>query len=47
VLSAWAAILARLPDARLLLKTAVLREAVTAQKLCARFTAVGGRCYAP
>ena len=42
VLSAWVAILARLPDARLLLKTAVLREAVTAQKLRARFTAVGG-----
>ena len=42
VLSAWAAILARLPDARLLLKTAVLREAATAQKLRARFVAVGG-----
>jgi protein O-GlcNAc transferase len=42
VLSAWVAILARLPDARLLLKTAVLREAATAQKLRARFTAVGG-----
>jgi tetratricopeptide (TPR) repeat protein len=42
VLSAWAAILARLPDARLLLKTAVLREAATAQKLRARFAAVGG-----
>jgi predicted O-linked N-acetylglucosamine transferase (SPINDLY family) len=42
VLAAWAAILARLPDARLLLKTAVLREAETAQKLRARFAAMGG-----
>jgi predicted O-linked N-acetylglucosamine transferase (SPINDLY family) len=42
VLSAWAAILTRLPDARLLLKTAVLREAATAQELRARFVAVGG-----
>lgn len=42
VLAAWAAILARLPDARLLLKRAVLREAETAQKLRARFAAVGG-----
>jgi predicted O-linked N-acetylglucosamine transferase (SPINDLY family) len=42
VLGAWAAILNRLPDARLLLKTAVLREAATAQKLRARFVAAGG-----
>jgi len=42
VLAAWAAILNRLPDARLLLKTAVLREAETAQKLRARFAAAGG-----
>lgn len=42
VLAAWAAILARLPDARLLLKTAVLREVATSQKLHARFAAVGG-----
>lgn len=42
VLAAWAAILSRLPDARLLLKTAVLREAATAQKLRARFAAAGG-----
>jgi protein O-GlcNAc transferase len=42
MLAAWAAILARLPDARLLLKTAVLREAATAQKLRARFAAAGG-----
>ncbi|MCA3285174.1 MAG: tetratricopeptide repeat protein [Roseomonas sp.] len=42
VLAAWAAILARLPDARLLLKTAVLREAATAQRLRALFAAAGG-----
>ncbi|MFN6251178.1 MAG: tetratricopeptide repeat protein [Acetobacteraceae bacterium] len=42
VLAAWAAILSRLPDARLLLKTAVLREAETAQKLRARFAAMDG-----
>ncbi|MCA3280066.1 MAG: hypothetical protein ING10_12415, partial [Roseomonas sp.] len=42
VLAAWAAILNRLPDARLLLKTAVLREDTTAQKLRARFAAAGG-----
>jgi tetratricopeptide (TPR) repeat protein len=42
VLGAWAAILKRLPDARLLLKTAVLREVETAQKLRARFAAAGG-----
>ncbi|MCA3361065.1 MAG: tetratricopeptide repeat protein [Roseomonas sp.] len=42
VLTAWARILSRLPDARLLLKTAVLGEAATAQKLRARFIAVGG-----
>lgn len=42
VLAAWAAILSRLPDAQLLLKTAVLREAETAQKLRARFAAAGG-----
>jgi protein O-GlcNAc transferase len=42
VLAAWAAILKRLPDARLMLKTAVLREAATAQKLRARFAAAGG-----
>jgi predicted O-linked N-acetylglucosamine transferase (SPINDLY family) len=42
VLAAWAAILKRLPKARLLLKTAVLREAATAQKLRARFAEAGG-----
>jgi predicted O-linked N-acetylglucosamine transferase (SPINDLY family) len=42
VLAAWAAILARLPDARLLLKTSVLGEAATAQKLRARFAVLGG-----
>ena len=42
VLAAWAAILARLPDARLLLKTTTLGEAATAQKLRARFAAAGG-----
>lgn len=42
VLAVWAAILARLPEARLLLKTAVLREAATAEKLRARFAAAGG-----
>lgn len=42
VLAAWAAILNGLPDARLLLKTAVLREAATAEKLRARFAAAGG-----
>ncbi|MCA3360090.1 MAG: tetratricopeptide repeat protein [Roseomonas sp.] len=42
VLAAWAAILKRLPDARLLLKTAVLGEAATAQKLRARFAAAAG-----
>ena len=42
VLAAWAVILNRVPEARLLLKTAVLREAATAQKLRARFAAMGG-----
>ena len=42
VLAAWAAILNRLPDARLLLKTAALREAATAEKLRMRFAAAGG-----
>ena len=42
VLATWAAILNRLPKARLLLKTAVLGEAATAQKLRARFAAAGG-----
>lgn len=42
VLAAWAAILNHLPEARLLLKTAVLGEAATAQKLRARFVAAGG-----
>jgi predicted O-linked N-acetylglucosamine transferase (SPINDLY family) len=42
VLAAWAAILARLPDARLLLKTTTLGEAATARKLRARFAAAGG-----
>jgi predicted O-linked N-acetylglucosamine transferase (SPINDLY family) len=42
VLAAWATILARLPDARLLLKTSVLGEAATAQKLRARFAVLGG-----
>jgi predicted O-linked N-acetylglucosamine transferase (SPINDLY family) len=41
-LAAWAAILARLPDARLLLKTTTLGEAATARKLRARFAAAGG-----
>jgi protein O-GlcNAc transferase len=42
VLATWAVILNRLPEARLLLKTAVLGEAATAQKLRARFVAAGG-----
>jgi predicted O-linked N-acetylglucosamine transferase (SPINDLY family) len=42
VLAAWAAILNHLPEARLLLKTAVLGETATAQKLRARFVAAGG-----
>jgi predicted O-linked N-acetylglucosamine transferase (SPINDLY family) len=42
VLAAWATILARLPKARLLLKTTTLGEAATAQSLRARFAAAGG-----
>ena len=42
VLAAWAVILNRLPEARLLLKTAVLGEGATAEKLRARFAAAGG-----